>query len=58
MKARYTEKVTEAGLKTDLYVIPNESWIVEPVALPQVSWSDTCLFLYVHVLSTQSLHEA
>ena len=25
-KARYTEKVTAASLKTDPYVIPNESW--------------------------------
>ena len=36
LKARYTEKVTEAGLKADPYVIPNESWTEEPIALPQV----------------------
>ena len=47
LNARYTEKVTEAGLKTDPYVIPNESWTEEPIALPQVSWNDTCLFLYM-----------
>lgn len=44
-KARYTEKVTGAGLKTDPYVIPNESWTEEPVFVPQVSWSD--MFLYM-----------
>ena len=44
-KARYTEKVTGAGLKTDPYMIPNESWTEEPVSVPQVSWSD--MFLYM-----------
>ena len=45
LKATYTEKVAEAGLKVDPYVIPNESWTEEPVALPQVSWSDTFLYM-------------
>ena len=49
-KARYTEKVTGAGLKTDPYAIPNESWTEEPIALPQVSWSH--MFLYM--ISTPS----
>ena len=44
-KARYTEKVTGAGLKTDPYVILNKSWTEEPVSVPQVSWSD--MFLYM-----------
>ena len=45
LKARYTEKVTRAGLKTDPYVIPNKAWTEEPVSVPQVSWSD--MFLYM-----------
>ena len=44
-KARCTENITEAGLKTDAYVIPNEAWAEEPVSVPQVSWSD--MFLYM-----------
>ena len=51
-KARYAEKVTGAGLKTDPYSIPEESWTEEPVAVPLVSWSD--LFLYM--VSTPSLY--
>ena len=47
LNARYTEKVTEACVKTDPYVIPNVSWTEEPIALPEVSWYDTCLFLYM-----------
>ena len=39
------ENITEAGLKTDVYVIPNEAWTEEPVSVPQVSWSD--MFLYM-----------
>ena len=34
-KARYTEKVTRAGLKTDPYVIPNKAWTEEPVSVPK-----------------------
>ena len=44
-KARYTEKVAETGLKTDPYVIPNESWTEEPIALPQLSWGDMSLYM-------------
>ena len=33
-KARCTEEITGAGLKTDAHVIPNEACTEEPVSVP------------------------
>ena len=50
LKARYTEKVTASGLKTDPYVIPDESWTEEPMTVLLISWSD----LFVYIILTPS----
>ena len=49
-KARYTSKVVGAGLKSDPYAIPSESWVVEPDTIPDIAWSD----MFMYMISTPS----
>ena len=49
-KARYTSKVIGAGLRSDPYTFPKDSWVEEPDEIPNVSWSD----LFVYMISTPS----
>ena len=53
-KARYTSKVIAAGLKSDPYAIPNESWVVEPDAIPDIAWSDN--YVLVYDFNTKPIH--
>ena len=44
-QARYTTKVTNAGLERDPYAIPSECWVAEPEKVPKVAWSDMFMFM-------------
>ena len=42
-RARYEQKVTEAGLYVDPYSIDN--WEANPVVVPDVYWSDMVVYM-------------
>ena len=46
-QARYTAKVTNTALKSDLYTIASECWVAEPKKLPNILWSDMFMFMIV-----------